>query len=95
MNAHDILAAKGNAVITTHAGASLDDAIATLAQKNIGALVVVDGDGRIEGILSERDIIRVLDGAPVGFRATPVSEVMTKSVTSLTDAATSMNCSPP
>ena len=46
--------------VTTHADCSLDDLIATLAERRIGTVVVVDRDRQVVGIVSERDIIRHL-----------------------------------
>ena len=46
--------------VTTHADCSLDDLIATLAERRIGTVVVVDRDQQVVGIVSERDIIRHL-----------------------------------
>ena len=80
MRAKDILGNKGVDVITVAPNASLDDAISILANHNIGAVVVSSGESRVEGILSERDVVRVLSGAPAGYRDTPVSEVMTADV---------------
>lgn len=79
MLAKDILKSKGGSVVTLGDGATLDEAIELLAERNIGAVLVMSGD-TIAGILSERDIMRVLAGAPTGFRATSVREVMTADV---------------
>ena len=46
--------------VTTHANCPLDDLIATLAERRIGTVVVVDRDQQVIGIVSERDIIRHL-----------------------------------
>ena len=46
--------------VTTHADCPLDDLIATLAERRIGTVVVVDRDQQVIGIVSERDIIRHL-----------------------------------
>jgi CBS domain-containing protein len=61
-----ILDDKGREVATVAPDATVADAVAALAEHNIGALVV-SSDGRtVEGILSERDIVRGLaDGAGV------------------------------
>jgi len=53
-----ILAKKGMNVITITPDKAIRQAIALLAEKNIGALVVVDAGHQPVGILSERDIIR-------------------------------------
>lgn len=58
MNVQSILGGKGNEVATIAQTATLHDAVRALGQRRIGALVV-SGDGRaIEGIISERDIVR-------------------------------------
>ena len=55
-----ILARKGADVATIRPGATITDALRLLAEHNVGALVV-SGDGRsVEGILSERDVVRRL-----------------------------------
>lgn len=77
MQAADILEAKGRTVVTCEAGAPLDAVIAVLAEKNIGAVVVAEGRTPL-GIVSERDIVRALAGAPTGFRGTEVGALMTR-----------------
>ena len=62
MNVQSILGSKGNDVATVSQTATLGDAVRILGERRIGALVV-SGDGRaIEGIISERDIVRVAAG---------------------------------
>jgi CBS domain-containing protein len=55
-----ILAAKGRDVITTQPHWTLAEVAEVFVAKNIGAVVVVDEQGSIIGILSERDIVRAL-----------------------------------
>ena len=55
-----ILAAKGRDVITTQPHWTLAEVAEVFVAKNIGAVMVVDDQGSIIGILSERDIVRVL-----------------------------------
>jgi len=75
-----ILAAKGRDVVTIDPNASLAAAVELLAEKRIGAVVIVGADRRVVGILSERDIVRVL--AKQGREALdgPVSAAMTRKV---------------
>ncbi|MEM7739745.1 MAG: CBS domain-containing protein [Pseudomonadota bacterium] len=80
MRASDILGLKGGAVETLQRSDSLGHAIDQLAELNIGALLVVTESGQPCGILSERDVIRILKGAPVGHRERPVSDVMTETL---------------
>ncbi len=71
MNVQSILGSKGNAVATIAQTATVWDAVRMLGEQRIGALVV-SGDGKvIEGIISERDVVRTasaggLDGVAVG-----------------------------
>ena len=58
MNVQSIIGGKGSDVATIPQTATLRDAVRALGERRIGALVV-SGDGRaIEGIVSERDIVR-------------------------------------
>ena len=57
-----ILDAKGRAVATVAPDATVADAVAALAEHNVGALVVSSDGNAVEGILSERDVVRGLAG---------------------------------
>lgn len=60
MNVQSIIGAKGSEVATIAQTATLSEAVAMLNERKIGALVV-SGDGRaISGILSERDVVRMM-----------------------------------
>lgn len=76
MKVSAVLAAKGNRVFTIRAEALVEEAVASLAANNIGALVVTSGTGAPSGILSERDIIRQLSTNPATL-GHHVSDVMT------------------
>ncbi|ADM10568.1 hypothetical protein PB2503_12654 [Parvularcula bermudensis HTCC2503] len=80
MRAKDMLKDKGRDVVTIDHKASLAEAIEVLASKNIGAVVVTSPGKAVAGILSERDVVRVLSGAPTGFRESPVTDIMTREV---------------
>ncbi len=60
MNVKSILSIKGSSVATIAPDASLGDATASLRDHGIGALVVSTDGSAIEGILSERDVVRAL-----------------------------------
>ena len=79
-----ILYGKGHDVATIEPAASVAEAVAALREHNVGALVVVDDQSHIAGILSERDVVRALADDPV-TQATilerPVSDLMTTDVT--------------
>jgi CBS domain-containing protein len=71
-----VLGNKGNEVETVAAGAQLFDAVRKLGEKRIGALLVVE-DGRIVGIISERDVIYCLRDHGPEILESPVSRAMT------------------
>jgi CBS domain-containing protein len=80
MNVHSILAAKGSDVAVIDRGASLSDAVAALRDRGVGALVV-SADGRhIDGIVSERDIVRAVAAHGGGALGRSVSSVMSADV---------------
>jgi CBS domain-containing protein len=81
-----ILDRKGRDVATTTASTALTEAVATLAERGIGALVVLDGD-RVAGIVSERDVVRRLQHAP-GIEGLEVGEVMTSPALTCESSAT-------
>src|SRR5947209_5904008 len=75
MSLASVLREKGSAVETVTADTSVHDVVARLGEKRIGAVPVVE-DGRIVGIISERDVIyRLRDHGPemLGW---PVSRIM-------------------
>lgn len=80
MTVKAILQSKGRDVATIAPDATLGVAVKMLADKRIGAVVVTRANGAISGILSERDVVRViaLDGAAALKKH--VSEVMTAKV---------------
>jgi CBS domain-containing protein len=75
-----ILSAKGSDVISIEPTATLETAVRTLADHRIGALLVLGTDRRVIGILSERDIVRVLAEQGAGALNQPLSQVMTRKV---------------
>ncbi len=60
MNVATILKSKGRVVSTARADATLMDLSCILAAKKIGAIVVIGEQGKIDGIMSERDVIRAI-----------------------------------
>jgi CBS domain-containing protein len=82
MNVATILKAKGRTVATARADVSLQDIATRLAAKKIGAIVVTGHGGQVEGIISERDIIRALAAQGGACLERPVSSFMTRDVIS-------------
>ena len=62
MNVQTILSAKGTEVATISPTASLADAVDMLGERGFGALVVSADGASLDGIVSERDIVRALHG---------------------------------
>jgi len=80
MNVATILKQKGRSVTTVPPTITLQEVAKRLTQRRIGALVVVGAHGQIEGIISERDIIRALSESGADCLGRPVTESMTRQV---------------
>lgn len=80
MTVASILKDKTNRLISVTESQSLAEVAETLTRENIGALPVMDGEGAMIGIISERDLVRQIarEGASVLTRS--VSSVMTRNV---------------
>ena len=76
MNVDAILGSKGREVLTTPATTTVASAIEQFVSDNIGALVVSADGERVEGIVSERDIVRALARHGGGVLTMPVSRIM-------------------
>ena len=71
-----ILEGKGHEVVSISADATVREAVAMLAERRIGAVPVTE-DGRVVGIMSERDVIYCLKSDGAAILDWPVSRVMT------------------
>ncbi|MGP2492799.1 CBS domain-containing protein [Mesorhizobium sp. PUT5] len=80
MTVKAILAAKGHDVVTLGPNEKLAEAIRILAERKIGALVITNGDRKIVGILSERDVVRVIAKEGVAALDITVRAAMTPKV---------------
>jgi len=80
MTVRAILEDKGRDVVTIRPDQSVAEAVRLMAERRIGAVVVTRGDGRAAGILSERDIVRILADAGAAALQRPVSSAMTVAV---------------
>jgi CBS domain-containing protein len=88
MTVKAIIDLKGGTVVTTESTVNLAAAAKLLAERRIGALVVVGGDRRISGILSERDIVRALSERGAAALEEQVGQVMTRKVITCSCAET-------
>ena len=79
MTVRAILDTKGHQIMSVLPDAKMSEAIKLLSERRIGAVLVMS-QGRIDGILSERDIVRVLGERGASVLDEPVSAVMTRKV---------------
>jgi CBS domain-containing protein len=80
MTVSTILAEKGRDIVTIDPGASLADTARLLAEKRIGAALILGADRRLVGIISERDIVQALAARGAAALDEPVSQTMTRKV---------------
>ncbi len=73
----ECLSKKGSNVYSVGPGTTVHEALKLMAEKNIGAVVVIDDQKRIHGIFSERDFARKMMGEGMSTRTTLVREIMT------------------
>jgi CBS domain-containing protein len=88
MNVGTILKTKGRAVTTARPDTSLGDIASKLASKRIGAIVIVGENGRVAGILSERDLVRTMaERGPTAMGLT-ANDIMTRDVVTCRENST-------
>ena len=78
MRVSQIIQIKGTGVVSLPPTASIAQLVAMLADRRIGAIVVMNGE-KLAGIVSERDVVRTVRAA--GDVSSPVSAIMTADVT--------------
>jgi len=86
-----ILAGKGREVVSIEPNATLAAAVELLAEKRIGAVLILGAGRRVAGILSERDIVRALAERGAGVLEEPVSRTMTRKVYTCAESETVSN----
>jgi CBS domain-containing protein len=80
MQVRHILRDKGREVVTIGSDATLSEAARLLARRRIGAVVVIDSERGVAGILSERDIVRALAEQSVAALGQSVARHMTRAI---------------
>lgn len=78
MTIRDILREKGSEVLTVDMDTSIPDTARVMMEKNIGALLVED-DGKLCGIVTERDVVRILGKTGCDLEGLRVADIMVKS----------------
>lgn len=89
MKISQVIGSKGAAVVTIAPDATVTALLSMLAEHKIGAVVVSTDGTHIDGIVSERDVVRAMAadpdaGATGGVRPRAVSSIMTATVTTVT-----------
>lgn len=82
MSVSEILSVKGRSVVTISHDETLHDAVQLLAAKKIGAVIVLNDDNSVCGILSERDIVRDIARNGESILSQKVASCMTQKVVS-------------
>jgi CBS domain-containing protein len=77
MNLKQLLDQKDSAVFSIGENSSLCECIKMLNEKNIGALIVVNRENKICGIVTERDVLRLTYSSPVNVCSVLVKDAMT------------------
>ncbi len=83
-NAHTtvakLISGKGDAIFSVRPNDTVSHVVQVLSEKRIGALVVTDQNGALQGIISERDIVRRMAETPGATLPQEVEALMTKNV---------------
>lgn len=87
----DLIRTKGSQIFSVKPDATVLEALKLMAEKNIGAVMVTDGD-KVVGILSERDCARKVDLAGKASKTAKVSEIMTSKVLYVDDTQSLDEC---
>jgi len=88
MQIRHILHGKGRDVVAIASTSTICDAAKLLTEKKIGTLVVMDGNGTLTGIISERDLVQALAKGGAAALSEQVSEHMTPQPETCTEADT-------
>lgn len=77
-NIKAILDQKGSDVVSVRPEQTVAEAVEMLVERRIGCVIVLEADGQIAGILTERDVLtKALAQSPTGWRDLPAEKIMT------------------
>jgi CBS domain-containing protein len=82
-----LLERKGSAVHAVASTITIAEAVAEMNRKRIGCIIIIDA-GRIEGIFTERDVLRRVVGEGRDPKSVRVADVMTRNVHTITPDTT-------
>ena len=88
MLVRDILAMKRARIVTVAPEATMRDAVRTMAEEKIGSILVVDGEGGLHGIFSERDLVRIIANHGAEARGYLVGDIASKNLITCTEDST-------
>jgi CBS domain-containing protein len=88
----DLLEAKGHEICSVSPDDTVFEALKLMADMNIGAVLVIDDNGRLAGILSERDYARKIVLRGQTSKDTPVRSIMTEKVICISADKTVHEC---
>ena len=88
MTVRRILSAKGRDVFTISPECKVSEAVRILFARRLGALVITDESGAVAGIVSERDIVRMIATQGPSSLDEPVSVCMSSNVVTTVESAT-------
>ncbi|MDX9745941.1 MAG: CBS domain-containing protein [Syntrophales bacterium] len=77
LNAATVLKNKGGKLYKVQLGEILKDCVSLMNRKRIGVLIVLDDNGKLAGVISERDIMRLVESEETDLWEKPVKDVMT------------------
>jgi CBS domain-containing protein len=80
MRISDVLRVKGDQVVTVPPDTDVERLLAVLAEHRIGAAIVSRDGSRVDGIVSERDVVRALAARGAGVLSEPVTSIHTTQV---------------
>ena len=83
MRISDILRVKGDRVVTVQPDAIVTELLTLLAQHKIGAVIVSADGAHVDGIVSERDVVRALANRGAAVLSEPVNRIHTTQVRSV------------
>lgn len=71
-----VTALKQHPPVTIGESATIGQAMTLMTSSNVGAVLVVDGEGNLTGIFSERDLLKKVVGLEAGFEKLPITQFM-------------------
>ncbi len=88
MNVATVLKQKGSEVISVAPAATVREIASIISSRRIGAVVVIDGERTLAGIVSERDLAKALASAGEAALSMTAADIMTRDVTVASPATT-------